>query len=448
MKKFFLFVVGLVVVLLLVLTFALGPIIKVGIEAVGPSVLGVPITVDSVGLSILGGKLTWDRLDIQDPILADQKMLHQESFLAKTSPWDVISGKYVLEDLAAHGTQLTLSRGADGQLGFQKLGPKKQGDAAVAQAKEPTPQEKEQAKNQDWLQQIKKYLEERKQAEQAAKDGKTVGPDGKPVESAQAGIEGQKPPMYLWVKNAKMEDLTIRFVDQTGRAQIPALEQATLQMSNYATSAVALEAPLEFQLSGRLQGQPTSNVAIKATVGKTKKEYNINTADVALSSLDGLAGSSSDVVFDAGTMSVTALFIINGENIDNGQVTAQIKGLQMHAKPGVSTLAGLPADETVKGLNLARDFDLSFKVTGTVTNPNLNWGQALQDVVKSAAKKAAERAVGEAKDKALKEAQDKAQDALGKQGDKLPPGTGDAAKDAVDKAKEGLGGMFGKKKKN
>ncbi len=124
MKKLLVVVLGLVilgVVLLLVLSKAIGSGIKAGVETFGPEVTQTPIALESVDLSAFSGSGEISGLIVGNPEgFNTPHAIKLEGFSMKLQPMSVLSDKIVINEIIIQGPEFILETGVG--LGKSNIG--------------------------------------------------------------------------------------------------------------------------------------------------------------------------------------------------------------------------------------------------------------------------------------------------------------------------------------
>jgi len=112
MKKLF-FTLGIILVVLIVaggivLGFFLGPIVKTGMETIGPKITQVSVKVDAVNLSLLTGSAEIKNLTVGNPEgYKAPQAIHIGSAAVGINPLSVFSDKIVIRSVRVEGPEIT-----------------------------------------------------------------------------------------------------------------------------------------------------------------------------------------------------------------------------------------------------------------------------------------------------------------------------------------------------
>ena len=119
MKKILMFfVVGLIVLVVVVAVgvgFFIGPIVKTGVETIGPKITQVPIKLDSVQVSLLSGSAQVKGLTVGNPEgYKTSEAIKLGTASIKVAPLSVFSDKIVLHEIHVISPEITYDGGLKG----------------------------------------------------------------------------------------------------------------------------------------------------------------------------------------------------------------------------------------------------------------------------------------------------------------------------------------------
>ncbi len=119
MKKFLkIFGIGLVVVIIVVaigVGFYIGPIIKIGMEDIGPKITQVPIAVDAVNVSLLTGSVQIKGLRVGNPQgYKTPQAISVGVASVSVDPFSVLSNKIIVHSVQVSSPQITFEGGLTG----------------------------------------------------------------------------------------------------------------------------------------------------------------------------------------------------------------------------------------------------------------------------------------------------------------------------------------------
>ncbi|MBI4577437.1 MAG: DUF748 domain-containing protein, partial [Planctomycetes bacterium] len=256
----------------------------------------------------------------------------------------------------------------------------------------------------------------------------------------------------LVVRSLALKDAVVHFTDETATEPLPRLVAVTGQVLNLSDAPAAWGQPVEANLSGRVDDENGGRIALEARYDYRQgvlltQTYALRTEGVEMARLAAFFGRSSAVDLRKGKATSDVKGVMRDGQMDF-QVVSDLTGVEVAAKPGVKRLAGLKAEDVVRGVNAVKDFHIAFGVKGSPGSPRFEWGDEIARIITQggvdAAKAAAMDAAEEAADDAARRASEAADRALG---DAVPPGQGgEVVDEAKDRLRRGVGGLFGKDK--
>jgi hypothetical protein len=140
MKKILLIIVAVVLVLIIVAVLVVGvfldKIVKAGVEAVGPKIVQVPITVDAINLSLLTGSAKVEKLVIGNPDgYTTPYAISIGLASVGVNPFTVLSDKIVVRSIEIKNPEITF----EGGLGESNLGKIMDNVDAISRSGGPAP---------------------------------------------------------------------------------------------------------------------------------------------------------------------------------------------------------------------------------------------------------------------------------------------------------------------
>ena len=471
-KGFVVLLVTLTVLLVLIAAFAGDPLFAGALRAYGPQAVGQPLEFEDAGLSILGGSAHIDGLEVGAPA---EPLAEIASFVFDADALALLGGRIAIEQASLGKTHLRLIVDENGKLGFDPGPPPP--EAEPAPGKKPPVKEEERvpAEDRDLVQIVeelweryetyKEYYDEyggvfgggEEQAEEVAKSrakwpGRPAYLDpGAGQTAAEAG--------FFWLQKAEVADFSWETLDKrTGKELLPAIASGTIRLQNLGSPPLGEDGAVT---------TPASLIDVAAVLGGEGGNLLMSLELPRDGSLNGMQLQLTDLPIDALRNAIhgSLPYDLTGGVFDmvgdlrfssgalQGEVRLQLRGAQLQPRAGSPEVLGVKPQEFCSVLNRAlgsQPVEFVFGLGGTPTDPSFELKDAtdLDDLILDAVVDEAEarlRAEAEAKKAELEQ---KAEEKKSELEQKAKEEIGEKANELLgDKAKKGLGGLLGGKKK-
>ena len=481
-KGFLILLLTLTALLVVTAAFAGDPLFKGALRRYGPSAVGQPLDFQDAGLSILGGSAHIEGLRVGPQ---DEPLAEVGSFRFDADTLALLGGRLAIEEAALGKTHLRLIIDENGKLGFDP-GPPPAG-TKPKQGKTP-PKEEERTPPEDRdLVQIVEELWERYETYKEYYDeyGGVLGggeETAEEVKASRAAWPGK--PAYLnagegqtateagffWLGKAEVADFSWETLDKrNGKEVLPAIAGGTLRFENLGSPPLGedgkvttppslMHATADFVDGGKMG----LSLSLPRDGGYTSLDMVLT--DLPIGSLQNAINDSLPYDLAGGLFDLQSEGLRFREGSLLGEVRLQLRGVELRAKKGSPEVLGVKPAEFCSVLNRAlgsQPVEFLFELGGSPTDPSFKLKDAtdLDDLILDAVvdeAKARLTAEAEAKKAELeqklneekKQLEDKAKAEAQKLEDKAKEELGGKAEELLgDKAKKGLGGLLGGKKK-
>jgi hypothetical protein len=470
-KGFLILLLTLTALLVLTAAFAGDPLFKGALRRYGPSAVGQPLDFQDAGLSILGGSAHIDGLKVGPQA---EPLAEVGSFRFDADALALLGGRLAIEEAALGKTHLRLIIDEKGKLGFDP-GPPPPGTEPKPGKTPPKEEERTPPEDRDLVQIVeelweryetyKEYYDEYggvfgggEETAEEVKASRSAWP-GKP-DYLSAG-EGQTAEQagFFWLGKAEVADFSWETLDKrTGKQVLPAIAGGTLRFENLGSPPLGedgkvttppslMHATADFVDGGKMG----LSLSLPRDGGYTNLDMVLT--DLPIGSLQNAINDSLPYDLAGGLFDLQSTGLRFREGSLLGEVRLQLRGVELKPKKGSPEVLGVKPAEFCTVLNRAlgsQPVEFLFELGGSPTDPSFKLKDAtdLDDLILDAvvdeakarleAEAAAKKAELEqmAKEEAQK-LEDKAKSELGEKADEL----------LGDKAKKGLGGLLGGKKK-
>jgi len=445
----------------------LNPLARKGINELGSSgQAGARFSIAKVALGILTGQSDFDDFKMATPRKVPpeeepkQQVASAEKIVFDLGVADILRKRFTVDELTITRPLLRIERREDGTINVGEIG-------ASEEEIEKEKSEKTEKKPTDWVKSIEEWIERiRKRMEEREKKEKE--------EPQVAKKEGWRPDYsrqitYPFEKNYRVlarkvsaEALEIRFEDDAGKLKPPPIKNGKIEITNLSDRPEYFQdAPIGISVSGEIANSPIKISGILDLRRTETGKKNLINLTVSATNVDlkkvveAFAGPSLDVSFEKGTADLNAeIRLIDLENLRIAGVAADrpllaLRGVELKAKPGAE-IAGLPAEKFATALNNVGELEANPEITGTLTNPKVNWGETIKEFIASGGKAYAKKQINRGIEKGTREAQDLLNKEVGEKAPELKKGLQDVIpggeKEIEKKAGGLLKGIFGEDK--
>ena len=370
-------VVSVVLLLLgaLIATFAIDRIVL----ASSSFLVGGEVKAEDVSMNAFSGLIKVSGFSVQDPKQKEQNVLEVGSFTANISYLDLLSARFVFDEVGISEVGFHIRREEDGSLNIDDL------DEGL----DLSPYFdwlKENADKVDWVQLIAKYLEARYEAE----DERLQNSIEYEFISESKVIDSLLP--FLAVKRINIEKIQITLVDDfKAGSSLPQITMVDLILENVELPTHLARDPMEIGLRAYLDNKTDSFLEFAGKFDEKSDppvhSYRARAENIDLSSLSVLFENSVPLGIERGKGTANLDLVMTGDMI-KATNEISIENLFLVDQSAGAQILGLPVETTgsvIQGINAFAaecGFQLGFVVDGPRDQLSLEWDEELLKVAK------------------------------------------------------------------
>ena len=359
----------------LIATFAIDRVVIAG----SSFFVGGEVDAEHVSMNALSGRINVSGFSVQDPKSPEQNMIQVGDFVANISYLDLLSARFVFDEIGISEVGFHLRREEDGSLNIDDL------DEGLDLAPY-FDWLKENADRVDWVQLIAKYIESRYEAEEKRLEESV---EYEFLKHAKV-IDSLLP--FLAVKKISVEKIQITLVDEYKPAgNLPQITMVDLILENVELPAHLATEPMEVGVRAYLNNQTDSFIELSGRFDEHSDPpvhtYRAKAEKIDMASLGSLIDSSVPFRFEAGLGFASFDLTLEGEQVLSSNELA-FENLVIAGPGEGQSVLGLPAETTssvVDGINAFAaecGIQLGFLVDGPRDQLQLQWDEELLKIAK------------------------------------------------------------------
>ncbi len=416
-------------ILAVLMTVALGPLLKGTIEERGSRALGAKVSMDSLSINLLTSSVRITNLHLADPKSPKQNMFQAGEIAASVAFLPLLSGRLVVKELLLDEPRADVERAEDGSFNVMEPAAEKDRRARGLSEEERESEletARKLAKQRDWVKEIGRLLEWLR--ERRARKAKEVA-------AAPADTPRQKPGRYgtvvevpehkeetprLFIKIAEARNLQIALRDHTRDAEAPSLQKVNIKITDLALSPRLGPEPANVKLTGQIGDDSSSTIDIELIADLRQSQdpgrgsLSVKLRSFPLAAYAPMYAESWPVDFRDGTADLSATFRMSGEEIVEGKVSTTVDKVSVAGKPGKKKVLGMRPAELDRVLRTAMPMAVEFTVGGKYYAPKTDLPQAIARALKDKGADIAESFVREKVDAEVEKGKEKLREELGK----------------------------------
>jgi hypothetical protein len=418
----------------------LDPLSRYAIERYGSLALRAPVKVGSVTMSPLRGVARLGDLEVGDPSKEGENILVAREVHLEFEVLPLLRRRFVVREARLTEPRLHVKRGENGQFNLEDVGKSpeereeeaREGEKkAGKERKIPSLEElREKAQKQDWLRQAREWvkkLKERIDRRRREKEGKGEKRKGILYGDVAEYMLPDSPRVV--VHRLVADDLEVTFSDAARGESMPGITDATLLAANLSSKPSKLEEPIRVEVCGKLStpgpvpdsrekkdksgesgGPPTVDIRGEIDLRGETGRYRLtaNGARLPVKILRALYDRSLPVHLQKGLLDLTANAEVRGFEALQILSRLNIADVHMEPKEEEERILGLESGRFCRELNEAGSFEVpDLKVTGSVLQPRVHWGDTMKNIVLTGGKNYAKKRMKEAMEKGKEKLKEK-----------------------------------------